>query len=321
MQGHGPDKFTLMKATQQIAKNILDIEGIVGIGSSPTIKIFVSSPEYANAVPKDMLGKKVQVIVTGPIRALSLRTSEITPVLGGISISNQYITAGTLGVVHDGIILTNAHVIAMDEQANFRDDSVIIQPGKFDKGTRKIGRLLYYVPIRLNDLGADNIIDFAAGSCEVDFLNDEILVSDKNEKIIFSPTDVKEGDVVVKSGRTTGVTSGIVVSESASVKVNYAPNKWAVFHDVIVVKGIDGAFMEGGDSGSFVSKDKKFVGLGFAGNPDTGYAFVSKAKYIIAAMQGKTLGGESYLPLLVAVPFGILGIMAVHHKIASHIPV
>lgn len=295
--------------TEKIAKNILDIDGIVGIGSSPTVKIFVSSPEYAEAVPKEIAGKKVQVIVTGPVEALSLRTEEVNPILGGISISNQYITAGTLGVVHNGEIITNAHVIAMDEQANFRDDSIILQPGKYDGGTRRIGKLIKYVPIDLNDLGADNRVDLAIGSCEVDFLNDTIL-ADTQVKVSLKPTDVKEGDVVVKSGRTTGVTSGIVVSESASVKVNYAPSKWAVFHDVIVVRGINEPFMRGGDSGSFVSKDNKFVGLGFAGNPNTGYAFISKAKYVIGVLEGNyyALSSSGGNLLLLGIPLGLFGL-------------
>ena len=282
--------------TELIAKNILDIEGVVGIGSSPTIKIFVESEDYIDAVAKIIHGKKVDVYVTGRVRALD----RVRPVVGGVSVGNPKITAGTLGIVHNGLIISNAHVLAMDENGNFLDHAENWQPGPLDGGSEYdvIGYLLSYIPIDFNSLTADNRVDIAIGKMIEDYVNDTLLINDSLVKIDFSPIDLKEGDMVFKVGRTTGLTKGIVVSESASVKVFYTEDKWAVFHDVYVIKGMDGAFMRGGDSGSIIFKDKRFAGLGYAGNPDTGFAFANKPKYVLAALRGKA--EHSYIVPIVA---------------------
>lgn len=262
--------------TRKLAKSIIDIPGVVGIGSS-TLKIFLESSRYLDAVPKKLFGKKVTPIVTGPIEALSLQ--------GGLSISNQYIGAGTLGIVHDGYIITNAHVIALDQHSNFAPNSKVYFPGIIDGGTQVVGDLIGYVDIKFNDNLADNYLDMAVAKTYVDYINDTIY----NQKIAFTPTGVREKDIVYKVGRTTGYTTGEVISTSASVKVHYE-DKWAVFTDVIAIKGIDEAFMKPGDSGAIIIKDNKIAGIGFAGNPDTGYAFACKPKYLFPAFRAIVSG-------------------------------
>ncbi|MEM1548721.1 MAG: hypothetical protein QXM02_06870 [Thermoproteota archaeon] len=71
------------------------------------------------------------------------------------------------------------------------------------------------------------------------------------EKLGYKPliesSDVSEGDVVEKDGRTTCHTSGKVLDSSAAVRVSYGSFN-AVFRDVIV----SDMKSAGGDSGSFV---------------------------------------------------------------------
>jgi hypothetical protein len=65
------------------------------------------------------------------------------------------------------------------------------------------------------------------------------------EPVGFKPVPVKRGDGVVKSGRTTGVTFGVVLSSSAVLIVNLGGDL-AVFVDVILTSKL----LEPGDSGS-----------------------------------------------------------------------
>jgi len=275
---------------QAMAKNLFDIDGVVGVGSSNGLKVFIESEDYLDAVPMTIAGRPVEVVVTGKLKAMPLsisdRCSKVRPLVGGISISNEVVSAGTLGVVWDGYILTNAHVIAMDENADFVKSTKIYQPGLYDGGQEVVGNLVGYAQIQFNDTSADNYVDFAVGEVNVDYASGLIAGDEEDYNIILNSYEPKEGEEVRKTGRTSGTTYGSVESTSAFVKVWYTDSKWAAFHDVILVKG--NPFMEAGDSGSFVDKDELFVGLGFAGNPTTGYGVVCKAKYVLYAFNQLT---------------------------------
>jgi len=70
------------------------------------------------------------------------------------------------------------------------------------------------------------------------------------------------GDYIIKSGRTTGVTEGTVDQVDVTVTVQYGTLKLAIFEDQF----ISTIHSDGGDSGSAIlDKDKKVVGLLFAG--------------------------------------------------------
>jgi hypothetical protein len=65
------------------------------------------------------------------------------------------------------------------------------------------------------------------------------------EPVGFKPVLVRRGDGVVKTGRTTGVTMGVVVSPSMVLTVNLGDDV-AIFVDVILATRM----LEPGDSGS-----------------------------------------------------------------------
>ena len=303
-----------------IEPNLLMLSGVTGIAvtsSEPKIIVYVESEEYVDAIPKSLAGVEVEVRVTGKVFALgSLPCSDavsvaedkgnevvdrkgvVRPLVGGISVAGiRCACSGTLGVVGlesiepvgiVPVILSNAHVLAMDPAANFVDERVtIIQPGLVDGGTEenRIGELLGYWPIVFNDPNAENYADAAIGVLDegVEYLEGEILAEDNvsTYKVDLTPEEVSAGDVIRKSGRTTGVTRGTVDSPSATVKVAYTPDgsRWAVMKDVIAVKS-ETSFVLPGDSGSLADKDGRFVGLVFAGNEDGTWGFVCKAKYI-----------------------------------------
>ena len=306
---------------ETVESSLLMLPGVTGIAvSNPEerIIIYVESEEYAEAVPKTLAGVEVEVRVTGRIFALGClpcsdilsvaedkgnevvdRKGVVRPLVGGISVGNIYITAGTLGIIKrmlvDGklvpLILSNAHVLAMDMGANFVEEKTpIIQPGLADGGTEenRIGELLGYWPIVFNDPNAENYADAAIGVLDegVEYLEEEILSEDNMSTytIDLTPEEVAAGDVIRKSGRTTGVTYGTVDSPSATMTISYTPDrtKWAAMRDVIVVRSEE-AFILPGDSGSAADKDGKFVGLCFAASEDGTWGIICKAKYLYEA--------------------------------------
>ena len=192
-----------------------------------------------------------------------------------ISISHIDGSAGTFGaLVYDAMtgtpyILSNWHVLHGPTGA-LGDN--IVQPGPHDDGnvvTNVMGRLVR------SHLGV-------AGDCAVCSIigrrvDDQILESDVVPKRVAT---VNIGDKVVKSGRTTGVTHGIVRRVGVVVNINYGGRT-----GVQAIGGFEigvnpqkppsrGEVSMGGDSGSLwlididgADKDVA-VGLHFAGETD-----------------------------------------------------
>jgi len=282
------------------------IEGVSGVSvdeANNEIIVYIEKQEISKNVPKVLEGFKVRYQVIGKIEALQTtsaietpfmayqtvpysRIGSYNPVFGGISVGNPYITAGTLGLVATDssgktVILSNAHVLALNGQNNFLPlGTSIYQPGTYDGGNslNTIGVLSRYIPITFNSKKSNNKADAAIATLSIpgnigDILNQN---NDGFYKIIGTDT-VSKNDIVRKSGRTTGVTTGMVTDITASVKVSYG-GKWAIFKDQILVTN----FSKGGDSGSAVDKDGKFIGLLFAGSSTT--TIVNKAGNILTPL-------------------------------------
>jgi len=253
-------------------------------------------------MPRSFEGYMVRTEVTGKIQAFSTQVAEPLagvsperreevsplPLVGGISLSAyatdwSHVYAGTLGMVtYDDKILSNAHVIAMHPVTkDFLDIGTdVIQPGCGDGGREgaKVGELEAYIPINFAS-GAENYADAAIGS-----IDGGVKVSygeqfgEGGNYWIEGCTQVSLGDTVRKSGRTTGVTTGQVISTNYAGKIIYGDQE-AYFVDQIAVAQDNWSFAGAGDSGSAVDKDGEFVGLVFAGSEN--YAFVNKAERII----------------------------------------
>ena len=241
------------------------------------------------------------------------RTKTFKVLAGGISIGSTEVTAGTLsGIFKDkdgtDVLVSNWHVFKGKP-----NKTAILQPGRYDGGKDpedRVGFLKRYVPLngykklpwwkRLICIlfgwlleewcmasEEPNYVDVACSS--FDPVDKERTITKgvylKEDKIIY-PRKTNLGDGIVgrkvwKVGRTTNITIGKVVDDSATVKVWYG-DRWIVFKDQILVEGI----ASGGDSGSptFIlnnsepSEEDEFVGLLFAGSSK--YFVVCKYKYI-----------------------------------------
>ena len=306
VSGSSPPKAKEVREKHEA--ELFEIKGVSGVSVDETnneIIVYIEKAEISKKVPKKLGGISVRHEVTGRINALQAttcilepitidktdysRTERIRPdVFGGISVGNPFTSAGTLGLVtNDNYILSNAHILALDNNARFlHKGTPILQPGPYDGGASDdaIGVLYKYIKIKFNRLKANNFADAAIATLNPDLsVHNGYVLNEKNNDLYLisgSTNDVTSGDTVRKSGRTSGVTTGTVSSTTGSVKVYYTNRKWAIFKDQIIV---DKPFTQPGDSGSAVDKDGKFVGLVFAGSENI--AVVCKAKYIIDGLR------------------------------------
>jgi len=306
--GENPDHGkSLSEARKSLEQELLPLAGagFVGITHSEAegeVIVLVEDEQTKQRVPRSFKGHTVRTTVTGRIETLPTqvaepltdvseeRQDEVSPLVGGISLSAYvtkgagiYLYAGTLGMVtYDDKILSNTHVIAMEPDTdNFLDTGTpTIQPGSGDGGRLddQVGELEAYIPIDFEP-DAKNYADAAIGSIDVgvDASYGEQFDEGGNYWV-KGWTEVSNGEIVRKSGRTTGVTTGEVIHTDASVVVWYG-DQLAYFVDQIVIAQENWSFAAPGDSGSAVDKDGEFVGLVFAGSEN--YVFISKAEHII----------------------------------------
>ncbi|HMG48910.1 MAG TPA: DNA/RNA non-specific endonuclease [Allosphingosinicella sp.] len=197
------------------------------------------------------------------------------PIQPGISISHPDGTAGTIGlIVFDRAtgapcVLSNWHVLHGNTGAI---GDTIVQPGPFDDNNiagNFSGKLLR------SHLG--NAGDCALARIERRGIKREIF------ELGVTPSQMAEvalGDKVMKSGRTTGITFGVVRRTDVIAKINYRlpAGEQAIGGFEIGVdpahKPADGEVSKGGDSGCawLIANGTKatdiFAGLHFAGETD-----------------------------------------------------
>jgi hypothetical protein len=304
-------KSALKAAREGLERKLVGVPGFAGIAHSEKegqITVFLENEHAKASVPDSFEGFPVRKELTGTFKALGTQLLEapvssqqaqatydrlgvVRPLVGGVSVSalagSRYIYAGTLGVVtYDNKILSNTHVLAMnpDDNSYLAQGTAVVQPGTLDGGftsNNRVGELLSYIPIVYSKFWSPvaNYADAAVAS--IDSGIGSISGAEVNEAsdgyyTISGTTEVNENDLVEKSGRTTGYTTGTVAYTNASTWVDYGFGKRAYFVDQIFVGQ---PFIDSGDSGSAVDKDGSFVGLAFAGS--SYYAIVCKARYII----------------------------------------
>lgn len=237
---------------------------------------------------------------------MSERIIELRPFPMGVSIGHSAITAGTAScVVADKatgelFVLSNNHVFANCNDAEIGDP--ILQQGAYDGGKNRVGSLAKFIPIapansgpstcpiakgllflingiysifqrktrfytKVEEPAPENVVDCALMKPDTpDIFLNEIMGLDK----AFPRGSARgvEGANVVKSGRTTGVTTGIIIDDDATIMVGY-PNGTVTFNHQIVVNNPNASFIQGGDSGSaLLNADGYVVGLCFAGTDD-----------------------------------------------------
>jgi hypothetical protein len=263
----------------------------------PCVTVFVSQKleedllNDRDIVPKELSKFSTDVIEIGEVFAGSLLAGlkenqemvdydlhtlnqRMRPAMGGLSVGHYKITAGTIATsVYDAnfypgkpnhyYILSNNHVLANSNDAKIGDP--ILQPGPHDGGRNPddiIARLSRYVPIKYKTATTAplNYVDAAIAEGSFHNLNRQIYWIGN---VKGTRGDLKEGEIVQKTGRTTNYTTGKVLSTDATIDVNYGSYGIARFARQIVTTDMSA----GGDSGSLVCDlNEHAVGLLFAGS-------------------------------------------------------
>jgi endonuclease G, mitochondrial len=178
-------------------------------------------PEYVTVrgrkVPTDVIQRKfaVEYHLIAEIQ-ISERKKRIDPIIPGVSVAHKRETAGTIGcIVYDSAdgtayILSNWHVLN-GPTGRIGDD--IVQPGPFDDNRTHLNRLGKLVRSHLGQAGDCAIATIEDRGFRPDIIDLETVV----EKL-----GVPElGDRVIKNGRTTGITHGIVSRVDTLTKLDY----------------------------------------------------------------------------------------------------
>jgi endonuclease G len=241
-------------------------------------------------VPTDVIQRNFKInLKTQEEKIKSIRKQRLDPVLPGCSVGHPTISAGTVGcVVYDNMsgeeyILSNWHVL-QGHRGVIGDK--IVQPGKHDDSRITMNYAGHLVNSHLGSAG-----DCAVAKIDLRQLNDKIIDIDVQVKNIADP---EIGDKVIKSGRTTSVTYGIVSRVHVTTKINYEGVGYVNVGGFEYTPDPDnlpenGEISMGGDSGSAVMlvKNSKpsstMVGLHFAGEvgnaPEHAIACYSRAVF------------------------------------------
>ena len=238
-------------------------------------------------VPKQVEDQITDVIeIGGECVAYSVdHKKRFRPIKPGISGAHGQTTAGTIGLVvyREGIYigdvqvgflgrsiewlkqhfpqiiskksfwLTNNHVGALENDGELGD--AFIQPGPLDRGYEKVGYLYDYV--MLKNMAT---VDACLIRPLVESLVDETILDKGKPKGVATPVI---GMKVKKSGRTTGLTTGIVKATGVTIQIQYSRLGSVYLKDCMLLSNMSA----GGDSGSAVlDENDNVIGLIFAGN-------------------------------------------------------
>ena len=247
--------------------------GVVGVGTGLKYKngkptgevvpcVYVEEKIRKDTIhKKDLIPSEYDVKAIGIIKADSTtflsqhdirnlnRRERYRPFPAGVSTGNAMITAGTVGFpcTRDGqtFFLSNAHVLCENPTKDISDQETdIYQPGPYDggKAADNIGRLRYMVLVQE---GKTNYVD--AAMCLLDNpldLHHHFADLGGLPKGIVVPF---VGMEVIKSGRTTEVTTGTVTDINVTLSINFGD-----FTATFAQQCLATDMSAGGDSGSAI---------------------------------------------------------------------
>jgi hypothetical protein len=290
-------KLTDGKATRELAVRLY-----------VPVKLPKAALDRDSLLPATIDGIPTDVVEADPPRLMQSlpNRNRHRPLVGGISIGNRAIGAGTLGYFCRSVrtgddprqiyVLSNNHVLANND-ALPRGEPVF-QPGRIDSRPpyETIARLARAVPV-VRGSAANNFVDAAIALVIAGMpLRRNIL----NVGRVSGTGEAGEGDLVCKSGRTTGVTHGKIDDESVDELVGldpYNPALVARFRNQLrIVRAPapagrhddgDSEFSRAGDSGSLVvtAGDDRPAALGLFFAGATGYGLANPIDAVLRALQ------------------------------------
>lgn len=296
----------LSKAADADGMGIENITGIgVGIRSAAgvytgdtVVKVFVREKAPVSrlsrdcAIPSSIGGLPTDVEESGELVASTYAARYPRPVPCGVSCGHVNVTAGTIGalVVLDNnrlCILSNNHVLANENNAAVGD--AIIQPGRLDGGASPQDRIGVLERFARITFGGSNSVDAAVAFTSFQLVKPQHV----NYVLNPTPTNPRLSLSVIKNGRTTQATQGVITAIGVNnVRVRYSAGV-AAFNNQVIIQGIGfRPFSQGGDSGSVIvtAGTKQPVALLFAGS--TTHTIANPISAVMSALGiSRFLGG------------------------------
>ena len=313
--------------TTELMKNPLIVGTATGLTESgePAVLVYAAEDLREGSVPATLDGVPVVVQVTGKLIArkgggggVNHRSIQTPPIQLGTSggwrfdLANGFCCGGTLGsLISKGgtqYVLSNWHVLYADivnggNGRTAQPGDPVIQPGLIDVGC--------------NANNAQNVATLVSGGGSLPSANVDAGIAAVIPGMVSSNGAILEigtissstvgasiGQLVKKSGRTTGLGRASVTGLNATVTIGYenecaggaAFNK--TFTGQIVTSNRRCGFLDGGDSGSLmvedISTNPRAVGLLFAGSVQCSNSAIAIANPIGAVLShfGATMVGN-----------------------------
>lgn len=238
----------------------------------------------ADRIPDMVDGLKTDVFVTGKITPklltpcnIATMSETITPLRGAMTIGDSAgLHTGTLGAIVKDLTtgkllaMTNSHVAGNPLVVSAYTASVLTASGySFIDGPTAVGLEMYQSVLPGGNLFGEVIKDTSRSLSVINTL-DTALISIKSSigvtpgimgltkyaQTFVHPGTIPVGTQVIKSGRTSGVTHGEVLSMSATIYVGIGPYSMPYANQIAVYSEstID-PFLDSGDSGAMLVVD------------------------------------------------------------------
>jgi hypothetical protein len=245
-------------------------------------KVPMDQVAAAARVPPTVAGLDTDVEAIGEVVLHSYAKRFPRPAPCGVSVSNIDLPgSGTLGclvVLKNGklCMLSNNHVLANENAGHLGD--AIIQPGNAEPapGDQTIGALESFIPIQ----ATGNLVDAAVALTSFDMVSPKHVTYQVNPE----PLQATIGMTVIKNGRTTQSTVGVITDMHVNISVPYDPfPAGAEMREQISIRGVSGPFSMPGDSGSLIvtAASKQPVALLFAGATDNSMTFANPIQAVM----------------------------------------
>ncbi|ADU61638.1 MAG: S1 family peptidase [Pseudodesulfovibrio sp.] len=241
----------------------------------------VDADELADAdlIPLMIGNVKTDVVAVGELEFHAL-TAKVRPLESGYSLGATHQgkkSTGTLGGFAQSVLSAQQHYFVLScnhvlaKLGAFPLGVEVTQPGPNDGGVSAdaVGQLWSYSPMSTTQ---DNPVDAALATVEEDMITPV-----RPYVPGFLPAkDIVIGMAVLKNGRTTELTTGVVVADKVTVEIG----GYRMVDQVTATYGC-----AGGDSGSLVlvRDNNKAVGLHFAGSSVGGY--MNTIENVLAVMK------------------------------------
>jgi len=263
------DELLAKKNVVGVAKGRKNIDGDEAVVVLVKSKVTADELSQEDLIPAEIDGEITDVIEVGEITADAVHTEKERPVYGGLSCIWEKGTACTLGAIvyKDGkpYLLMNTHCMNPHWKGAEVGDE-IRQPSPNDGGRNKdrVGVSTDMFETLKFD-GSENAHDVGLVAVDKD-IDVKPLFQEGIGAISDTPRTAQVGEVVKKSGRTTGVTQSKVLLTNATVTVNYDGNI-AKFVGQTICENANRHFSAGGDSSSLiVDANNNPVGVNYAGS-------------------------------------------------------